>query len=301
MPQVFNGKLLESPMVDGIYEGYDEETYHADNAICNSDLKHAFEGKEINMARFWVHKHKLCKPVDSSGFNVGSVIHKLVLESEGVSVEDELARIAVDKGKRNFTKKDDKGWRDEQLESGRIILSSYEYNAALKSTDNILLNPTAKELLKNSKREVTIWKRCFETGLQRRCRVDIVSGDNGRILADLKSTADFAGPGAFLRTLIKYKYHQQAGYYLNVGSDAGLGAREFYFIVFEKDPPFSVAVHRVGEPTIMHSQEMIAKAMRRIKESNDIQIWKGYSPRAYELNLPMKWLSELDTEEFWND
>jgi hypothetical protein len=50
------------------------------------------------------------------------------------------------------------------------------------------------------------------TGLQCKCRPDWISEDGG-ILVDLKTTED-ASPREFQRSIAKWRYHVQAGWYM---------------------------------------------------------------------------------------
>ena len=79
------------------------------------------------------------------------------------------------------------------------------------------------------------------TGLQCKCRPDWISADGG-ILVDLKTTED-ASPREFQRSIAKWRYHVQAGWYM-AGIEAAYGTRPsgFIFIAVEKKPPFAVGV-----------------------------------------------------------
>lgn len=299
MPQAFNGHLPASLMDPGIYEDFDEDSYHKDPALGSSDIKDGFEGNFFNLGKFWARKRGIIPTKDSSGFAVGSVIHYLVLECSEGMIEEEIKKVAVKKPKgMEFRSKDNKAWRDENLAAGKAILTESEWSACLQATGNILQNRVARHLLRGSKNEVSIWDKDFETGIHRKARLDIVAGD-GISVGDLKSTKDSAGPSGFNHTFMKYKYFLQAGHYKDTAEAQGLKVMNYFIVAFEKDPPYQVAVHRINDETMKFSVRAHREALKKIQKANEIGIWPGYSMNHYSIGVPEGWIAASYEDGFW--
>lgn len=304
MPQALNGKLSESLMEPGVYQDFNEDNYHADPALGSTDIKNGYEGKLFNLAKFYGRKTGQIPVSKSSGYAVGSVIHYLVLECNEGMIEEEIKKVAVKKPKgMQYRSNENKKWRDDHEAAGLAILTEFEWNAAIQATSNILQNRLARWLLRGSKNEVSVWDREFETGLHLKARFDIVAAD-GLSVGDLKSTADNAGPGSgkcFGGTFMKYQYYRQAGHYKIVSKPHGIRAENYFMIVFEKEPPYQVAVHRIDNATLDFAMRSNMEALRKIQKANEIGIWPGYSQEYYPIGVPEQWIAASHNDEFWEE
>ncbi len=135
-----------------------------------------------------------------------------------------------------------------------------------------------------------------EEGLQCKCRPDYMHSDGGTIV-DLKTTRD-ASPRGFRHSVIQYRYHVQAAWYLH-GVEQATGKRpeRFVFVAVESTAPYASAVYEA-------SAEMIEAGM--IKAREDLSLlaeckmrnhWPSYSDDIQSLTLPPWMLPGAGTGE----
>jgi exodeoxyribonuclease VIII len=133
------------------------------------------------------------------------------------------------------------------------------------------------------------------TGLQCKCRPDWISEDGG-IVVDLKTTED-ASPREFRRSIAKWRYHVQAGWYM-AGIEAAYGKRPsgFIFIAVEKKPPFAVGVYAADEQMIERGYETAMRDLQTLAECKASGRWPAYSDRIEPISLPAWMTGEANTQ-----
>lgn len=133
-----------------------------------------------------------------------------------------------------------------RLTADKIIISAGDMLKIEAMHAVLYSHPKAAILLqlKDALREAAgIWQHpAF--GFVAKIKTDIVDLKN-RWIIDLKSAIS-AHPDDFARAIANFKYHWQAGHYIN-GARA-LTGDEFKFLIIaqEKEPPFAVAVYEIG-------------------------------------------------------
>ena len=122
--------------------------------------------------------------------------------------------------------------------------------------------------------------------LHLRCKARIDHYDKElATIVDLKTTED-ASQDAFERSMVKWGYHNQAGFYTSLMNAAGLPARHFVFIVVEKSPPYAVAVYKLMQDDIEHGFADLLKPMETLARCFLDDEWPAYSDEITELALP---------------
>lgn len=110
----------------------------------------------------------------------------------------------------------------------------------------------------------------------------VVSHPDRTIVLDVKTTQD-ASPKSFAREIYNYKYFLQAAWYCTL-----TGAKEFYFIAVEKNPPFAFAIYRLDDEGLELGRKLMSSACVTYRECSNFGEWPSYSQEPQVISLP-KW------------
>lgn len=194
--------------------------------------------------------HVMLKEKKGDHYSIGRAIHTAVLEPN--LFEKSFIKGPIDRrGKK---------WSDakDSLINGQELLTDGDYVKALQIRDSIWgNNPRAKEIIENSKKEVT----CFaedDEGRKHKARADLL---NFGSITDLKSTTS-VDPDFFSKEIFKHGYHVQAAYYLDVfdANYSSLGDA-FNFIAVEKESPYISNVFTLDKAAILLGRETYEKGL----------------------------------------
>jgi len=263
-------------------EGYNvlESVYRADKAIAASDLKYAVSN---GLQAFHTYKYGIDNPprVATPAMKFGSMFHKAILEADDFGncyqlLDDkrskrgkELALAFQTRGIETYT--------SSEFDTIAAIRKSLEKNAFVSK---YLINDI------EGASEQSYWWTHKATGLQCKCRCDYVIDD---MVIDLKTTGEGgASPDAFTRTIVNFKYHLQAGHYLQ-----GTGAKRFIFVAVEKVFPYTVAVYELSGSFIEKGFQLQEQTLQQIKQAQESGIWAGHSdqePDGIKTLTPPKWI-----------
>lgn len=181
------------------YEDMDDETYFADPAIDQSQLKQFLR----NPAEWGYGRLNPGTHTDTSAMRFGTAFHAYIMGTAPV--------VALPEGE-TFTKKANREWRDEQLESGAIIVSWDDMQKLERMKQNLIDDtPELYDLIADGWCENTIFWTDRKTGLRLKAKPDLIPRGTDYIV-DFK-TAQSASADDFHREAIKYGYHIQALFY----------------------------------------------------------------------------------------
>lgn len=127
-----------------------------------------------------------------------------------------------------------------------------------------------------------------------KCRPDILPKEGPVI--DLKSCAS-SKPETFVKDMIKFGYHIQAAFYLDVLKLAGISRNEFWFIAVESEYPYAVStIKLIDEPISLLRLGRIhyRNALKRVVEAKNTGLWGDYGTHNAEDCLPVWILKELE-------
>lgn len=246
-----------------------DEEYFARPSIDQSQLKQFMRNPaEWAWARLHPEEHKA-----TDAMRFGTAFHAYLLCTKGV--------VSLDEGE-DFRKAENREWRDEQIEAGRLVVSHEEMQRLERMYANIARYPEYMSLIENGTAEVAIEWEDKETGLALKAKPDLIPQGTD-FLVDLK-TASSAAPGDFMRESYKYGYHIQAQFYRQAVAmcspgEFGRGSRipdAMQFWVFEKTgacdwSPYSLSsdnpmMHTAGQ-AIRQALRGIALYVRRGEEA----------------------------------
>tara|TARA_E500000331_G_scaffold57142_1_gene51318 strand:- start:644 stop:1486 length:843 start_codon:yes stop_codon:yes gene_type:complete len=208
---------------------------------------------------------------------IGSAYHKL--QTEPQNFHDDFA-VAPKINKR--TKAGKEAWAEfEKQAAGKDLIDEEDYAVIENMVSSVLDHPAAGKLmgLKGVAESTRIWKD-DATGLQCKCRPDWLCKD-AKIIVDLKTTED-ARPEAFSRSIHKYRYHVQSGFYL-MGCEE---IEQFIFIAVEKKPPYSVVCYTASPMMISAGQRAARTNLDTLKTCIESNRWPGIADTIQPLELP---------------
>jgi hypothetical protein len=261
----------------------EEELYHNGPGISRSMLGWFYPRPGSRQPLPLMFKHNLLnrKPA-TQAMQLGKLAHRLILEGKiGLPDGWEMKPEGM-----NFSTKEGKAWRDER--QGKTIIAETDWKCAKAMAESVANKPMAQKLLRGAKPEVSAYAVHPATGLLRRCRVDTLPV--GDVLTDVKTT-ESAQPDDFARDIVKYRYHVQAAYSLDV-INAVLGKetyKYFSFIVVEKAPPHEVACYyfeRGNDDEIEAGRVAYEADLHTLHRCCQTNEWPAYPERLMAITRP---------------
>lgn len=175
--------------------------------------------------------------LESSSINLGSAVHKLVLEPD--EFEDEYAVECFEGCELNKNSKAYKEAKAKWLEDveGKTILSNDEFKKISTMARNVVA--IAGGLLSDGVSEVAFLSKI--DGVDVKCKVDYYRENLGLVF-DLKTTKSIKD---FEKSIVEYGYGTQSAFYLDVINSCGYEANRFIFIIVESVAPYNVYIREM--------------------------------------------------------
>ena len=174
----------------------------------------------------------------------------------------------------------------------RAIVSAEEMAQAEAIRDAVMAHPAAGKLLAPCAgvAELSAYWRDPETGVLCRCRPDFWRHDG--IVVDLKTARD-AGPEGFSRSILGWRYHAQAAFYLDgitraraAGGIDMPAPRAFVFVGVEKTAPYAVGVYTLDTQSIAIGRREYREDLDTYAECMGSGVWPGYGDKIQPISLP---------------
>jgi len=266
--------------------------YHATRAVSQSLLK--WLAQSPSKLRWHLDHRKEEK--DSPARRIGSAVHCAILEPEkfetSVVVMPDLDR-RTKVGKAAYEE-------FQALADDKIILKNDEMDIVnriyQKSRNDDLLN----KLFKTGKKELSFFLKDPSTGLVLRSRPDnILEKKSGALyLVDLKTT-DCAQEYVFSRDILKYGYHVQAAFYMDIYEQVtGRRPDGFVIVAVEKSRDCDYTTWTIPEDVLREATKEYRGWLEQFKRCLVTNEWPGYSKSVIEFTLP-KWKQQQLENEFW--
>jgi hypothetical protein len=260
-------------MTPEVIDGMSNAEYHASPALGSTSLKTLATKTPAH------YKHDQENPRHSDAFDLGTVVHSLVLE------QDESGVVVVDAD--TWRTKTAKEQQDAARAEGNIALLTADWEQAKAMRDAIMGHPVAGPLFDGHIAEQSIfWE---EDGLKLKVRPD---AQNHGLIIDLKTTRD-ANPNTFGKIATDFGYHQSAALYQE-GVELVTGERRpFLFVLAEKTLPHLVSVVELDEDALEYGRLLNDRAKRIYRECVASGNWPGY-PKTEPISLPMWAIYQMD-------
>lgn len=180
---------------------------------------------------------------DSPALLTGKLIHTMILEPQEF---DNRFDISSTKGKTT------KAFKELKETSQKAVITSAEYDSAMRIVDAFNRNEIVKQYLKGA---------AFEqpgigmiSGLPFRAKADIINLEEG-FIADIKTTTDLQS--SFRFSARKYGYDMQAYIYTQI-----FGVDDFYFIAIDKKS-LDIGLFTVSEQFLFDGEQKVELAIQR--------------------------------------
>jgi hypothetical protein len=209
----------------------------------------------------------------------GTAVHIGVLEPATFA---ERVVCAPDVNKR--TKEGKAEWSSFCIENaGRIVLSRDDFERCQATVDAVSSHPTASDLLRGGKVELSLFWRDRQYDVPCKSRWDCFN--HGGIV-DLKTCVD-ASPDGFARAIGAFSYHLQSAFYFSAAEHVLNATPEFFvFVAVESNPPHAVACYELDRASILAGMNLCDEALRRYKRALELGRWEGYPATVETINAP---------------
>lgn len=269
-----------------------EDEYHQLTAFSNSDLKLIARSP----AHYKASKTEQKEPTPA--LIAGRILHCAILEPE--NFHSRFVVVPEDAPRRpSSAQRDAKKPSEDTI---RAILWWDEWNLQTKGkqeikhedqleytaiANNIRSHPELVGFLKDSLTEQTFIANDPVTGVQLRCRADLVCTINGyRVVIDFKSAED-ARRGYFERACFNYGYFHQEAFYRDVIEWSGYGKVDlFLFAVFEKEAPYAVKLYQSTATAVDRARTSYRQSLNLAAECLANNEWPNYSTDIETLDYP---------------
>ncbi len=261
-------------MKPGIYNLTNDE-YHAHPAISRSGINMMNK----SMFHFWdayLNEDKK-KKVETPAMLFGSVLHTLVLEPELFT-----AKYFVADKPNQTSNKGKEEWKEVKDKAGNLtIVSGSVFEKAEKMAARLILHKRANQIICNGLYEQSIFWIDPETGIECKCRPDILRKN---MIGDLKTTAD-ASYFAFQRSLNEYGYHIQCAMMREASRHVLPNEiNDFIFICVENVEPYVPAIYPLAEDAIDLGERKFKEALVKYKKCLETNEWPGYEIQEITLS-----------------
>jgi len=273
--------IENSQIPDGVYD-ISNENYHAASAISRSNLMLMNKSPY----HFWYENISGLshKKESTPSMILGSVFHSLLLEPSKFDSEFIVSP--------KIDRRTNKGKEEYELflqnSHGKTLVTQDQYDHAQRMVSHVQSHENAKELIKDSKREQSIFWTDEETGLQFKSRPDAWSS---KMIVDVKTCCD-SHPRAIASTALKNGYYLQAGMAYEATKSLGNPIDIFVILACEKEAPFAPSIFILDEKALNFGIDQFHSLKRKLKECFDSGDWRSYE--VQELSVPQYAIS---TEE----
>lgn len=272
----------------GLFPDIPNDAYHGGPGISKSGLD--LIARSPRHYRFATDAANDNARTPTAAQRVGSLAHKLILEPDSFHAE----YVVGPKFDRRTNAGKEAAAAFEVEAAGRTVITEDEFEQANAMLHAVGAHPFAAALFRKGRAEVSAYWNDPATGVLCRCRPDYWRRDG--ILVDLKTTDD-SSPEEFGRSVLKWRYHVQAAFYLegarlameqspvDLDLEIGLPA-EFVFVAVEKNPPHAVAVYRLDRDSIEVGRREMRADLDRYATCLANDDWPAFGDTLLPLSLP---------------
>jgi hypothetical protein len=213
----------------------------------------------------------------------GNALHRLVLQPD--LFRQEYAKGLGIARRSNEAKAQWASW--EAAHPGVQALDDWDWQSLHQMRDAILRNPSAAMLLgERGVNEASLMWVDPETKMSCKCRIDRLTDAGGvPTIIDLKTSKD-ASLREWEKDIHKYRYHVQAGMYMDGANVLAPKERRWVFVVVEKEPPFATAVYELEPLARERGYREFKTHLRQYKQSTESGEWPGYPTTIEIASLP---------------
>lgn len=237
------------------------EEYHAHPAIGSSDLKTILDCP----ARFRFRQTQDQEQTDALKF--GSAFHAAVLEPD-LFISD----FAVYPNINRLTKAGKKEYAEFcEANADKTIIKADQHFDCTQMADKI-----RRAIPRAFEDAIAIEQPLFwyddDTGVHCKCKPDLFTAG---LCIDPKTTTD-ASPEGFSKSVVNYKYHLSAAYYLDGLKANGYDIDKFILVAIEKKEPYLFGTYILDWEFIEAGRELYKQALRIYADCEGSGEWPEY-------------------------
>lgn len=252
-----------------------DEEYHSGDGVSKSGLWELWTKTPFH------YRH--VEKVSTAEKDMGKATHIAILEPE--TLEQRIGMSAAPDDRRGNKWKDYVAFCEY---NNLIPLLSDQVDQALRIRD---LSEHCEQLRIMREGETIVETSAYhideETGMLVKTRPDMYSVTS-RIICDLKTAAN-ASPDAFAKSVGKFGYHVQEPLYTDVWTKGtGYDVEAFFFVVFEKCNPPTIAVYELDAASVAEGHAIYREALKRYAECFKSGYWPAYPTEVQQIGLK-KW------------
>ena len=266
-------------ITDGIYPHLSNEDYHADGAISRSGIMKFLESPY----KYYAEYLNPNRPVKEStkAMDFGTAFHTIILEPELFDkkyIMKPQTQYLKDIGKNAWEMY--KTTLEYVENCGLEVLSYEDFNLLADMNNALMNNKQARELIENATYESSYFWTDEHSGLQVKCRPDIL---HTNMIVDLKTCVS-ASSQAYQKAMIDGCYHIQGAMIREgVKKLTGRDISTVINICCEKTYPFEVGIKIISESALEAGHMKFKQALLDIKRCIEYNDWCGYEPEIVDL------------------
>lgn len=189
----------------------------------------------------------------------------------------------------------------DDLTQGKRVLKIEDMRVCKIIAARVRKHPTLGHLFKDGLAERSMFWKDPDTGVLCRARPDWLVSDT---IVDVKSTKD-ASPSGFQRSIMKYRYHVQAAFYMDgLEQLTGIRPDAFVFAAWEKISPYASGVYYAQQDLVEAGRKEYKRLLVDYARCLESDTWPGYSQEALPIGLPEWYKSDetgSESERDWLD
>jgi len=257
-------------MLDGEIKKMPDWKYHGnDTHLSSSQLKYAL--KDMNKFNSYVNEGM--NRFDTPALTFGRASHTFILEQDDFVRNYAIFDDSMDM-RLKASKEAKKAFDIEAKKGKKEVIKKSDYTKIQHMFMNISNYSPASELLGGGEAEVSYFYRQKEFGLDLKVRPDYINHDK-KYIVDFKTSRD-ASFASFSRDFKwNFNYDLSAAMYLDGLKHHTNNDYEYYFVVVEKEEPYSVAAYKLSDESYQLGRNKYRKAMEKIvqaRETNNYQL-----------------------------
>lgn len=267
-------------MKQGLFDGISNAEYHGGQGISKSGLDLIAQSPLHYYAAYLDPKRQPRE--ETPAMAIGTAIHSAVLEPDKFDA-DYLVLPECDRrtkeGKAIYA-----AFAEQAQEGGKRVISADDYKACLAIAAQVRSHPAARVLFGQGIAEQSAYWVDKQTGVQCKARPDWLMAGG---IVDVKSTEN-ASAAAFQRSVVSWRYHVQAAWYLDgIKAATGDDAQAFMFAVFEKKAPYACAFYYADADMLELGRREYRRNLQTYAECMNSNSWPGYSAEILPISLPV--------------
>lgn len=257
-----------------------EDVYRADPGINISSLKNMRHTPR--KARFRMDMVRTPSPAQA----LGTALHMAILEPDRF-----LETYAV-KPEVDARTKAGKEAIAEAAAGGKELLPKFDFEAALTTAARLREHPFYRKFVDDGVYESS-WFSDHPLGARCKGRVDIWL-PNKNVIVDIK-TCETSETRLFSRDAIKYLYHAQAAFYMDlVAAATGVPVDGFVILALEKTEDRDFRAFWLDPELIERGRSDYRVWLMQWLHCEETGTWPGYQPELVTLTAP-QWLVDYET------